>query len=35
MIRPEDVAGAIADILLAGGTGYYDEVVFMPKKGIL
>jgi len=35
MIRPEDVAKAIADILLSDRTGVYDEVVFMPKKGIL
>ncbi len=35
MMLPEDVATAIVDILLTDGTGLYDEVVFMPRKGIL
>lgn len=35
MIRPEDVSRAIADIVLNETSGVFDEVVFMPKKGIL
>jgi NAD(P)-dependent dehydrogenase (short-subunit alcohol dehydrogenase family) len=35
MITPDDVAKTIADIVLSDLTGVFDEVVFMPKKGIL
>lgn len=35
MIAPEDVARAIVDILLSESSGVYDEVVYMPKRGIL
>ena len=35
MISPQDVARAIADIVLTDSSGVFDEVVFMPKKGIL
>lgn len=35
MMQPDDVAGAICDIVLAEGSGVYDEVRFMPHKGIL
>jgi len=35
MVSPQDAATAIVEILLAGGSGVYDEVVFMPPKGIL
>ncbi|MDQ2986160.1 MAG: SDR family oxidoreductase [Armatimonadota bacterium] len=35
MIAPQDVGKAISDIILADSSAVYDEVVFMPKKGIL
>lgn len=35
MLSAEDVASAIANIVTADTDGVYDEVVFMPKKGIL
>jgi short-subunit dehydrogenase len=35
MIDPNDVARVIADIALDTSTGVYDEVVYMPPKGIL
>ena len=35
MLAPADVGMAIADILLSRAKGYYDEVIYMPPKGIL
>lgn len=35
MLTAEDVAKAIANIVTAETNGVYDEVVFMPKKGVL
>jgi hypothetical protein len=35
MIEPDDVARAIVDVLLSESSGVYDEVVYMPKRGIL
>lgn len=35
MIDPDDVARAIANIVLDESSGVYDEVLFMPRKGIL
>ena len=35
MIEPADVARAIVDVLLSEASGVYDEVVYMPKRGIL
>jgi 3-oxoacyl-[acyl-carrier protein] reductase len=35
MLVAEDVGIAIADILFSKSKGYYDEVLYMPRKGIL
>lgn len=35
MLAPEDVAVAIANIIDSPLQGFYDEVIFMPPKGIL
>jgi short-subunit dehydrogenase len=35
MIEPDDVARAIVDVLLSESSGVFDEVVYMPKRGIL
>ena len=35
MIDPRDVANTIADIIMDESSGVYDEVVYMPKGGIL
>jgi NAD(P)-dependent dehydrogenase (short-subunit alcohol dehydrogenase family) len=35
MLDADDVGAAIAEIVLTRGTGNYDEVVYMPPKGIL
>ncbi|MEO7453187.1 MAG: SDR family oxidoreductase [Fimbriimonadales bacterium] len=35
MIEPDDLGRAISDVLLSESSGVYDEVVYMPKRGIL